>query len=64
MRIELRQWILSRRSGVLYATMKRFRMHSAGRAVFAASIPFYRNATAFIDDENVNDIPIRIFHGC
>lgn len=51
--------------GVLYATMKRFqKMHSAGRAVFAASIPFYPECdTAFIDDENVNDIPIRIFHG-
>ena len=51
--------------GVLYATMKRFqKMHSTGGAVFAASIPFYPECdTAFINDENVNDIPIRIFHG-
>jgi hypothetical protein len=31
---------------------------------FAASIPFYPEcATAFVDDENVIDAPIRIFHG-
>jgi dienelactone hydrolase len=51
--------------GVLYATMKRFqKMHSTAGAAFAASIPFYPECdTAFVDDENVDDIPIRIFHG-
>jgi dienelactone hydrolase len=51
--------------GVLYAMMKRFqKMHSAAGLAFATSIPFYPECdTAFIDDENVTDAPIRIFHG-
>jgi dienelactone hydrolase len=51
--------------GVLYAMMKRFqKMHSSGSFVFVTSIPFYPECdTAFIDDENLTDAPIRIFHG-
>jgi dienelactone hydrolase len=51
--------------GVLYAMMKRFqKMHGSGGPVFATSIPFYPECdTAFVDDENVTDAPIRIFHG-
>ena len=51
--------------GVLYAMMKRFqKMHSAGGLAFATSIPFYPECdTAFVDDENVTDAPIRVFHG-
>jgi dienelactone hydrolase len=51
--------------GVLYASMKRFqKMHSSGGIAFVTSIPFYPECdTAFIDDENVTDAPIRIFHG-
>ena len=51
--------------GVLYAMMKRFQnMHSHGGLAFATSIPFYPECdTTFIDDENVTDAPIRIFHG-
>jgi dienelactone hydrolase len=51
--------------GALYAMMKRFqKMHSSGGPVFATSIPFYPECdTSFIDDENVTDAPIRIFHG-
>lgn len=51
--------------GVLYAMMKRFqKMHSSGSFVFVMSIPFYPECdTAFIDDENLTDAPIRIFHG-
>jgi dienelactone hydrolase len=51
--------------GVLYAMMKRFqKMHSSGGIAFAVSIPFYPECdTAFVDDENVTDAPIRIFHG-
>jgi dienelactone hydrolase len=51
--------------GVLYANMKRFqKMHSSGGIAFATSIPFYPECdTAFVDDENVTDAPIHIFHG-
>jgi dienelactone hydrolase len=51
--------------GVLYAMMKRFqKMHSVGGPAFVASIPFYPECdTTFIDDENVTDAPIHIFHG-
>jgi dienelactone hydrolase len=51
--------------GVLYASVKRFqKMHSGGDAAFAAYIPFYPTCnTTFIEDENVADAPIRIFHG-
>jgi len=51
--------------GVLYASMKRFqKMHSTGSVAFAAYIPFYPTCnTAFLDDENVANAPIRIFHG-
>jgi dienelactone hydrolase len=51
--------------GALYASMKRFqKLHSTGGVTFAAHIPFYPTCnTTFIDDENVTDAPIRIFHG-
>ena len=51
--------------GALYASMKRFqKMHNNGGIAFATSIPFYPECdTAFIDDENVIDAPIHIFHG-
>jgi dienelactone hydrolase len=51
--------------GALYASVKRFqKMHSTGGLAFAAHIPFYPTCnTTFIDDENVTDAPIRIFHG-
>ena len=51
--------------GALYASMKRFqKMHNNGGIAFATSIPFYPECdTAFLDDENVTDAPIRIFHG-
>jgi dienelactone hydrolase len=51
--------------GVLYASMKRFqKMHSTGGTAFATSIPFYPECdTAFIEDADVTDAPIRIFHG-
>ena len=50
---------------ILYASMKRFqKMHAPAGAEFAAYIPFYANCgTAFIDDENLADRPIRLFHG-
>jgi dienelactone hydrolase len=49
----------------LYASLKRFqKMHGPAGAGFAAYIPFYPNcATAYLDDEDVADRPIRIFHG-
>ena len=51
--------------GALYASMKRFqKMHNNGGLAFATSIPFYPECdTVFLDDENVTDAPIRIFHG-
>jgi dienelactone hydrolase len=49
----------------LYASLKRFqRMHGSVGQEFAAYIPFYPQCdTAFRDDENVTDRPIRLFHG-
>ncbi len=49
----------------LYASLKRFqKMHGPTGAGFAAYIPFYPDcSTAYLDDEDVVDRPIRIFHG-
>jgi dienelactone hydrolase len=49
----------------LYASLKRFqRMHAPSGLEFAAYIPFYPLCgTSFLDEENVADKPIRIFHG-
>jgi dienelactone hydrolase len=49
----------------LYASLKRFeRIHGPEGATFAAYLPFYPPCyTSYIDDENVSDKPIRIFHG-
>src|SRR6266536_3053662 len=49
----------------LYASLKRFqRMHGPRGVQFAAYLPFYANCgTTFVDDENVADRPIRLFHG-
>jgi dienelactone hydrolase len=49
----------------LYASMKRFqRMHGSAGVEFAAYMPFYAPcATKYIDDEDVSDKPIRLFHG-
>jgi dienelactone hydrolase len=49
----------------LYASLKRFRrMHSPAGIEFAAYLPFYANcSTTYIDDVEVSDRPIRIFHG-
>ncbi len=50
---------------ILYAGMKRLqKMHGPADASFAAYIPFYANCgTTYVDDENLADKPIRIFHG-
>jgi dienelactone hydrolase len=50
---------------ILYASMKRLqKMHGPAEASFAAYIPFYANCgTTFIDDEDLVDKPIRMFHG-
>ena len=50
---------------ILYASMKRLqKMHGPADASFAAYIPFYANCgTTYVDDENLADKPIRIFHG-
>ena len=52
-------------TAALYASMKRFqRMHGPAGLAFAAYIPFYPQCgVRFIDDEDVADKPIRIFHG-
>jgi dienelactone hydrolase len=49
----------------LYASLKRFqKMHGPKGASFAAYIPFYPScATTYLDDEDVADRPIRVFHG-
>jgi dienelactone hydrolase len=49
----------------MYASMKRFqRLWGPPGLEFAAYIPFYaRCDTPFLEDENVGDRPIRIFHG-
>ena len=48
-----------------YASLKRFqRMHGPANVEFAAYFPFYAQCnTPYIDDEQVSDRPIRLFHG-
>jgi dienelactone hydrolase len=50
---------------VLYASLTRFhKMWNKSGAAFAAYIPFYPDcATSYIDDTDVAQAPIRIFHG-
>jgi dienelactone hydrolase len=50
---------------VLYASLRRFqRMHGPTNAAFAAYLPFYPTCnTTFIDDTDVGDRPLRLFHG-
>ena len=49
----------------LYSSMRRFqRLYGPANTEFAAHIPFYaRCDTPYIDDEDVCDKPIRLFHG-
>ncbi|HTD04308.1 dienelactone hydrolase family protein [Undibacterium sp.] len=49
----------------LYASLNRFqRMHGPRAAAFSAYIPFYPDcSTAYFNDTDVADKPIRIFHG-
>ena len=49
----------------LYASLKRFqRLHGPSGLEFATYIPFYSACyTKYVDDEVVNDKPIRLFHG-
>ncbi len=49
----------------LYASLNRFRrMHGPAGVEFAAYMPFYPSCyTTYIDDEQVSDRPIRVFHG-
>jgi len=49
----------------LYASLKRFqRIYAPNGLEFAAYIPFYAPCnTVYIDDEEVSDRPIRLFHG-
>ena len=49
----------------LYASLQRFqRMHAAPGAAFAVYFAFYAHCNAtYIDDTNVADRPIRLFHG-
>ena len=49
----------------LYASLKRFqRMHAPAGLEFAAYIPVYASCnTRYIEDEDVADRPIRLFHG-
>jgi dienelactone hydrolase len=49
----------------LYASLKRFRrMHGPAGVEFAAYVPFYAScSTTYIDDVEVSDRPIRLFHG-
>jgi dienelactone hydrolase len=49
----------------LYAALKRFqRMYGSPDIEFAAYIPFYPACnTAYLQDEDVSDHPVRIFHG-
>lgn len=49
----------------LYASMTRFqRMHASTGVAFAAYIPFYPDCrTTFLEDNDVSNKPIRIFHG-
>jgi dienelactone hydrolase len=49
----------------LYSSVKRFqRMHGPAGVAFAAYLPFYADCmTAYVDDADVADGPIRMFHG-
>ncbi len=49
----------------LYASLKRFqRVHGPADVEFAAYLPFYAPCnTTYIDDGEVSDRPIRLFHG-
>jgi dienelactone hydrolase len=49
----------------LYASLKRFQtMHGPQGAAFALFVPFYPDCvTHYIQDEDVADRPIRVFHG-
>ncbi|HVH69616.1 MAG TPA: dienelactone hydrolase family protein [Candidatus Dormibacteraeota bacterium] len=49
----------------LYASLHRFRrMHGARGVDFAAYLPFYAPCyTTYLEDEQVSDRPIRLFHG-
>ena len=49
----------------MYASLKRFqRMHGPAGVEFAAYLPFYPACwTTYIEDEQVSEGPIRIFHG-
>jgi dienelactone hydrolase len=49
----------------LYSSMRRFqRLYGPANVEFAAYLPFYGPCgTRFIDDEQLSDRPIRIFHG-
>lgn len=49
----------------LYASLKRFqRMHGPQGAEYAAYLPFYATCnTTFVEDIDVGDRPIRLFHG-
>jgi dienelactone hydrolase len=49
----------------LYASLRRFqRMYASPLAEFAAYIPFYPACnTTYLEDEQVSEKPIRIFHG-
>lgn len=49
----------------LYASLKRFqRMHAPAGAEYAAYVPFYAACnTTFVEDTDVSDRPIRLFHG-
>src|SRR5713101_6198513 len=49
----------------LYASMKRFqRVHGPAGVEFAAYMPFYAPCYfKYLDDENISDKPIRLFHG-
>ena len=49
----------------LYASLKRFhRTHGPEALSFAAFIPMYANCgTTFVDDEDLVDRPVRMFHG-
>ncbi len=52
-------------SVALYASLSRFqRMYGRAGLEFTAYIPFYPQCnTVFLDDEQVSDRPIRLFHG-
>ena len=49
----------------LYASLRRFqRMHAPPDAAFALFVPFYPDcSTRYLEDEDVVDRPIRLFHG-